>query len=85
MRRYFRFVVVMLLAAVGGGGLALLGDAPADAQTKVTETRTVALDEGWNLVGWTGPDTPLAEAIAGIADVTEAAAAFDALAQSFRT
>ena len=74
-----------MLAALGGAGLAALGNAPADAQTEVAETRTVALDPGWNLAGWTGPDTPLAAAIADIIDVTEAAAAFDARPQSFRT
>ena len=51
MGTYFRFVAVLMLAAVSGGALALLGDASADAQTEVIETRTVALDEGWNLVG----------------------------------
>ena len=85
MRTYFRFVVVLLLAAIGGAGLVPVGDAPADAQSEIAETRTVALDEGWNLAGWTGPDTPLAEAIADIIDLTEAAAAFDAAPQAFRT
>ena len=47
----------------------------ADAQE--LDTRTVALVDGWNLVGWTGPDTPLAEAFAGIAGEPQAAASDD--------
>ena len=84
MRTSSRLVAVLLLAMLGGG-LALLGDSPADAQLEGTETRTVALAEGWNLAGWTGPEMPFAEAIADILEATQAAAAFDAVPQTFRT
>ncbi len=83
MQAYFRFVVVLMLAAVGGGALALLGDSPADAQTEVAETRTVALDEGWNLVGWTGPDAAFQDAIADIVAQAQVAATFNAATQAF--
>ncbi len=86
MPRFFWVVPVLLLAVLGGGGgLALLGDSSADAQTEGSETRMVALTEGWNLAGWTGPTMPFADAIADILAVTLAAAAFDAAPQTFRT
>ena len=83
MGTYFRFVAVLMLAAVSGGALALLGDASADAQTEVIETRTVALDEGWNLVGWTGEDAALTDAVAAIAEQAQVAATFNAATQAF--
>ena len=83
--------------AAGAGALLLLGAAlvllsvpvgplhrAAEIAAQEVETRTVALDEGWNLLGWTGPETPFLDAVAAIVDQTEAAAAFDGGAQAFR-
>ena len=56
---------------------------PTSAQEP--ETRLVDLAEGWNLVGWTGPTTPLDEAITGIVEQVEAVATFTAASQAFAT
>ena len=80
----FAITVLTVVTALGGGP-GLPSDTSAQAQPGIAETRTVALDEGWNLTGWTGPDTALADAIAGIINQTEAAATFDAGPQSFDT
>ena len=73
-------LVGLALAAVQPGPL----NRSAQIAAQEAETRTLALDEGWNLVGWTGPDTPFLDAVAAIVDQTEAAATFDGRAQAFR-
>ena len=77
--------LLVLIAGIAGASVQLgfLHSVP-DVAAQETETRTVALDEGWNLLGWTGPETPFLDAVAAIVDQTEAAAAFDGRAQAFR-
>lgn len=59
---------------------------PTTAQDPaLTTARTVPLEIGWNLVGWTGESTALPQAIATIQDQTDAAATFDAASQRFQT
>lgn len=54
-------------------------------QTDQTAARTVALQSGFNLVMWTGPDGALVtEAVAGLGDALEALFTWDAAAQQFQ-
>ena len=84
IRRAALSLTGVALATAAGLLFGLYGTA-ANVDAQDLETRTVALDGGFNLIGWTGPDTPFADAIADIVDVTDAVAAFDAGSQSFRT
>jgi len=54
-------------------------------QRPFTETRSVRLAQGFNLVMWSGDSgTPVAEAIAGLGDAFEALFTWDTDAQTFR-
>ena len=55
------------------------GQAPVDGPT-----RAIQLLSGFALLGWTGPDTPVAEAIAPIADVVLGVWTWEIPSQSFR-
>lgn len=72
----------IVVAAVLGAGSASIGRAAA--QTPPLE-RVVDLAPGWNLVGWTGPDTTAAEAATGVEDAAPTLLAYDAAAATFRT
>jgi len=56
----------------------------AGAQTPALE-RVVDLAPGWNLVGWTGPDSDAAGAVATVNGGTPTLLAYDADAEIFRT
>ena len=82
-RRKRILAIALVLALLAGAGTLLA--LPRGATAQDAETRTLSLDEGWNLAGWTGPDTPLADAILDIVDVIVTAAAFDTAQEAFRT
>ncbi len=51
-------VLVALAGGIGGPGALASPDADVSDDA---ETITTTLYPGWNLVGWVGPDTPVAE------------------------
>ena len=51
-------------------------------QPMTRAARTIALEEGFNLVGWTGPTMDVADAIAAIAADVDLIATFDATTQT---
>ncbi len=71
----------LLPVTVGGRTtIALRVTSPA-----VAPTRAVPLAGGWNLVGWTGGTTPVAEAIGPIAAQVDTLFRWDASARQFRS
>ena len=57
----FLALAAILIAAVGGGGAARAESPPGDAAAGDSRTISTTLQPGWNLVGWIGPATPVAE------------------------
>lgn len=55
-----------LLRAVAGGAALLAVGAAAPPRITARETRAVELVAGWNSATWCGPDTPIADALAGL-------------------
>jgi hypothetical protein len=54
----------------------------------ILDAQGVSLTEGFNFVGWSGPDlTPIVEAVAGLGDAVEAVFLWDSITQllTFRT
>ena len=83
MRRSFQLAGVgaaMMLGAL----LPVLLLGVAAQESDLAETRTVALDEGWNLVSWTGDATEPAVAIADLGTV-DALFTYDRAGQQFRS
>lgn len=87
-----RVTTVQSGAAVAGATLTGIGEeqnladnaAQATAQVQAATTTSVTLAAAeWNLVGWHGPPTPVAEAIAGIAAQIDALFVFDTVTQGF--
>ena len=56
----------LLRAAAGGAALLTVGAFGA-GRAAARETQSIDLVEGWNAASWCGPDTPIAEALAGLA------------------
>ena len=61
-RRGLLLLAVPAIAAalVGGGGTAA-AESPGDTATDEAATITTLLHPGWNLIGWVGPETPVAD------------------------
>ena len=70
--------VLVLTAALNPGRAAASSD--ADAVSLVTITNT--LYPGWNMVGWTGPDTPISDLFQALPDL-ERVSAWDARYQRY--
>ena len=81
--------VLNTLAEVSlGEGLWLRIDDPDSAvwtQPDFTGARSVALDAGFNLVGWTGGDLSIEEAVADIINDVESVLLWDPVAEAFLT
>lgn len=74
------FAALALMAVVVSGSLAALDSGAAQNSGA---TRSVALEQGWNLVGWTGPTLAVEQALDPILDAVDVAFGWSATAQSF--
>lgn len=77
------WIVVAALVLLVVGATALPWQSPQTAEAQAAD-REVALEAGWNLVGWTG-STAIGEATASITDALLAAFTWDGPGQSFRS
>ena len=78
--------ILTLIAAVVAVAVGVVA-VPAGSSTvtgQEADSRTVALDPDWNLVGWTGPATPIREALASLGDALLSAHTFDNTDKEFR-
>ena len=64
MRFHRAFVVAVVVVALAAGLASAHGGAAA--QAPATDTVTMPLQPGWNLIGWMGPDTTAADLFAAI-------------------
>ena len=80
---------VLILGAVLALTIGVLGrESPRlhsqeEAVPEVASTRVLPLEEGWNLVAWTGSDIAVEDAVSSIAEGFETVLRFDASAQGF--
>lgn len=77
-------LAVLSFAAAIGAAVHVRLVEPTGAQSPGDATRQAHLVAGWNLVAWTGPDTPITDAIAPIRTQIEAAFVWDTGAERFR-
>ena len=83
MRQWPFILGVIFIATVLGAGARPLAPAVAQEDPSPPATRDVALVEGWNLVGWTGPPLSVAAITAQLQGVFESLHRFAAGPQGF--
>ena len=82
-RNHILAIALALALLVGAGALLASRVGGVRAQEPPPDARLVELSDGWNLVGWTGPDAARSEAFAQAEAVVALAFTFDAGAQRF--
>ncbi|PZC46826.1 MAG: hypothetical protein DK306_001285 [Chloroflexi bacterium] len=63
MQRILQFVAVLSVVGVSLAAFAMFTPGATTTVSGQAPTRTVDLDRSWNLVSWTGPETPVEEAL----------------------
>ena len=86
MYRASLVLIVLIVSALLGSGVRTLSPAAAqiDAQAGAG-TRPVELLAGWNLVGWTGDDASVPDALGDALPAIDSVHTFDAARQAFDT
>ncbi len=82
MHRLTLLIALIAFAAIAGGGAVLSDDASAQ-EPPPPDTLVINLSVGWNLVAWTGPDTPIADALATVDGSFSGVFVWDPLADTF--